>query len=360
MADATHTPRFDDAIVQYLAHLYSDRKMRHACRAKDPEAVAQWQTAARPVLRRLIGLENIASSLGGHRATVELGDPENVGSCTRQRGVLISEPGFRIPFWLLKPRGPGPFPLALTPHGHDRIGMDTSAGVWQTEEHRRRIAAEDRDVALQAAERGFVAIAPAARGLSSAVIPDITGRHGKRDCRSQLIHSLLAGRTTIGERVWDMERLIDWAISLPEVDSDRILMMGNSGGGVVTLYAAACEPRVTVAIPSCSFCTFVGRNGLVHHCDCNAMPGIMQFGEFHDVAGLIAPRHLLIVNGREDPLFPLGEVDRAVEGVRAIYAAAGAPGRAAHRYGHAGHRFYKDLMWPFVESKIPEEPKASS
>ena len=151
-----------------------------------------------------------------------------------------------------------------------------------------------------------------------------------------------------------MGKLMDWAIDLPDVDSSNILMMGNSGGGVVTTYAAACDTRVTVAVPSCSFCTFVGINGLVHHCDCNAVPGIMNFGEFYDVAGLIAPRHLCIVNGRKDNLFPLQEVDRAVAGVRRIYEAAGVPGRFTHHYGEGGHRFYKDLMWPFIEDAMSE------
>jgi dienelactone hydrolase len=197
-----------------------------------------------------------------------------------------------------------------------------------------------------------VAIAPNTRGFAPANVPDITARHGDRNCRSQLIHCLLAGRTAIGERVWDLSRLINWAAALPEVDGSRILMMGNSGGGVATLYAAACDARIAVAVPSCSFCTFVGRDGVVHHCDCNTVPGILAWGEFHDVAALIAPRPLLIVNGRQDTLFPLPEVDRAVERVHRIYDAAGVPDRLVHRYGDGGHRFYADLMWPFIRKAM--------
>ena len=354
MTQKDHPPQYEAPIHRYLTHLYADKRRRYACRAEAPEAVSKWQTSARPALRRLLGLESIASSADGHRPEVSLGPSEDLGDYTRRRGEITSEPGFQVPFWFLKPRGQGPFPLALTPHGHDRIGMDTSAGVHHNEEHLRHIQEEDRDVAVQAARRGFVAIAPATRGQSVVGIPDITGRHGDRNCRSQLIHALLAGRTATGERVWDMQRLIDWASALPEVDPSCILMTGNSGGGVITLFAAACDPRITVAIPSCSYCTFVGTGGLVHHCDCNAVPGILEFGEFYDVAGLIAPRHLLIVNGKKDRLFPLPEVDRAVAGIRRIYAAAGAPDRLDHRYGPEGHRFYADLMWPFVEKAIQE------
>jgi dienelactone hydrolase len=199
-----------------------------------------------------------------------------------------------------------------------------------------------------------VAIAPATRGFAPADLPDLTELHGGRDCCSQLVHCLLAGRTAIGERVWDLRCLLDWACARRDVDPHRVLMMGNSGGGVATLYAAACDPRVTIAVLSCSFCSLVSRDGNVHHCDCNTVPGILSWGGAHDVACLIASRHLLIVNGVHDALFPTAEVDRAVAGVRRIYAVAGAEERLSHRYGEGGHRFYKDLMWPFIEQALDD------
>ena len=171
------------------------------------------------------------------------------------------------------------------------------------------------------------------------------------------MHAILAGRTAIGERVWDLSRMIDWAETQDDVDCTQILMMGNSGGGVATYYAAACETRITVAVPSCSFCTFVGEDGRVHSCDCNAIPGIMRFGDASDVAGLIAPRHLCIVNGKKDELFPLPEIDKAVNRVKEIYRAAGCPEHFIHGYGEEGHRFYRDLMWPFVDSIIKTESR---
>jgi len=167
-----------------------------------------------------------------------------------------------------------------------------------------------------------------------------------------MIHAILAGRSVIGERVWDMERVLDYASGLDGVDASRVLVMGNSGGGVLTLYTAACDTRVSVAVPSCSFCTFVGEDGRVHHCDCNAVPGILTFGDMYDVASLVAPRHMMIVNGRQDTLFPLPEIDRAAAAVARAYEAAGAPERFAHRYGEGGHRFYMDLTWPFIEGAL--------
>ncbi|MFC1718650.1 dienelactone hydrolase family protein [Candidatus Poribacteria bacterium] len=343
-------------INRYLNRLYRENKRLFACHADSPEKVLEWQQRARPALCKLIGLDRIQEDQGNHQTTAELEEPDDMGEYTRQLGVLHSEAHVNIPFWFLKPKTDGPFPLGIFPHGHSKRGFDTYVGIYHDEETRLKIEREERDVAVQAVRNGFVAIAPTTRGFEPAAVPDINGRHGDRDCRSQLMHCLLAGRTSIGERVWDTQKMIDWATSLPYVDSDRILMMGNSGGGVVTIYASACDTRVTVSVPSCSFCTFVGKNGLIHHCDCNAVPGILNFGEFWDVAGLIAPRHLCIVNGKQDPLFPIHEVDRAVEGVGRIYDSAGVPERFAHHYGEGGHRFYRELMWPSIHHAIHKVP----
>ncbi|MGI5818863.1 MAG: alpha/beta hydrolase family protein [Armatimonadota bacterium] len=345
--------RHTDAIIAHLDRLYDPTLREFACLAESPEQVAAWQERARPALRELLGLTRMERELAEHSPTVTLDEPEQLDGFTRRLGRIETEPGWPVEFWLLRPDGEGPFPLAVMPHGHEPRGHDTYAGVDGGEERRiRKIAELDADVAVQAVERGFLAISVNTRGFEANCVPDLNERHDGRDCHSELIHALLAGRTAIGERAWDLERVIDWAVELPEVDASDVLMMGNSGGGMATTYAAACDTRVTIAIASCSFATFVGANGLAYHCDCNVVPGIYRFGEFSDVAGLTAPRHLLLVNGGEDPLFPRDEVERATSGVEDVYDAAGVPGRFEHRWGPEGHRFYADLMWPWVEKAL--------
>jgi dienelactone hydrolase len=347
-AQDTKKAAYSDSVAKYLSRLYDEDKQRLAYRDDYSGGFKNWQEEARAALRERVGLAKIAASVGEHRPTIELGEPEDLGEFTRQKGVMETEPDVRIPFWLLKPKGDGPFPLGIFPHGHDRRGQDTTAGVYSDEAHRKKSLAEDRDVAVQAAKLGFVAIAPAVRGLSVDGVPDLNARHGNRACRSQVMHCLVVGRTATGERVWDMQRLLDWATTLPEVDASHILMMGNSGGGMVTLFAAACDERITVAVPSCSFAPTVREDGYLFHCDCNMVPGILELGGLPGVAGLIAPRHLLAVNGKKDPLFTENAIEEGAATVRAIYTAAGCPERFAHRWGTEGHRFYGDLMWPFV------------
>lgn len=342
------TAAYPAPIASYLERLYDPAVRPLAYRAGQPGGFAAWQRESRTALRARLGLDRIAAAAGARPPAVELGAAVDCGDYTRQRGEIETEPGVRIPFWLLQPKGPPPWPLAVFPHGHDARGHDTTAGVYADAAHERRSLAEDRDVAVQAARRGFLAIAPAVRGISTHLFPDEEKRHDGRPCRSHVVHCLLAGRTATGERVWDLQRILDWALARPGVERGQVLVMGNSGGGMVTMFAAACDERITVAVPSCSFAPTVSRQGYVYHCDCNLVPGLLDFGGLIGVVGLAAPRRVLAVNGRQDPLFANAEIERGAAEVRELFHAAGAPENFQHRWGDGGHRFYQDLMWPFV------------
>lgn len=345
-------PAYPENVRRYVSRICDETHRQFACRAETPAEYAEWQTRARPAYRALLGVPLIEEGCNGFSSKVELGDPvEDLGSYTRRPGCIETEPDVSIRFWLLEPKADGPHPLALTPHGHEN--GDTYAGIWSTEREREQIEQRDQDVAAQAVQRGYLTIAPATRGMgsnpSSYRIADIMGRHDARDCRCHNWHVVMTGRVMLGERAWDLMRLLDWALARPDVDETRVLMLGNSGGGMATLHAAACDERVTTAVPCCSYNNYVSFLGTLRHCPCNAIPGILQFGEFWDVAGLVAPRHLLTVNGREDPAHPVEEVDHAAERLSRIYRAAGVPDRYEHRYGEGGHRFFSDVMWPWIE-----------
>lgn len=345
---ADGAPHYSDQVKRYLGRIYDASRRKHSFQGESQQEFVQWQQAARPALAELIGLNEIRNQVGDFQPQIELGNVKDLGTFTRTKGWIETEPDVRIPFWLLKSKGAGPFPLAVLPHGHDTVGHDTHAGVFHDEKHRQRTVDREGDVAVQAVQHGFVAVAPAMRGLAVDGAPDVFQRHGKSDCRSQLMHCLLAGRTAIGERVWDLQRILDWAVTLPEVDPTQVLMMGNSGGGMATLYTAALDERVTIAVPSCSFTTATSPEGRIYHCDCNIVPGLFGWGDLYDVAGLIAPRYLLAVNGRQDSLHEAAAIEEAASKASAIYQAAGYPERFQHAWGSEGHRYYSQLMWPFV------------
>ena len=88
------------------------------------------------------------------------------------------------------------------------------------------------------------------------------------------------------------------------------------------------------------------------HCPCNYVPDIAVHFEMPDLAMLIAPRPLVIVNGVEDGIFPIEAAKRGFDIVKNIYTAAGAPDNCKHVIGNAGHRFYAADAWPVFDKFI--------
>jgi dienelactone hydrolase len=163
------------------------------------------------------------------------------------------------------------------------------------------------------------------------------------------MHALLFGRTLIGERVFDISRLIDFANTQDYINTDRIVVTGNSGGGTICIFAAAIDRRISMSIPGSYFCTFEDSIGSVRHCECNYVPRIMNLGEMYDVAGLIAPRPFLAVNGSKDTIFPIEATRKAFDELKKIYEAFDASDKVMLYEGKGGHRYYKEKVWSFVK-----------
>ena len=68
-----------------------------------------------------------------------------------------------------------------------------------------------------------------------------------------------------------------------------------------------------------------------------------------DLAGLCAPKYLVIVNGKDDAIFPIAPAQAEFQRTMLIYQAAGFPNRCRMVIGNAGHRFYKADAWPVME-----------
>ncbi len=287
-------------------------------------------------------------------------DSSDQGDHVRQRWVLQVEPTVALPFVVLLPDGGENIrPLVITPHGHGK-NTELYAGIYHSEEERLSIVEGERDVALQAVREGYIAIAPTTRGFGETRTAADKAADATSSCRDLLMHDLLVGRTPIGDRVWDMSRLLDWALAALPVDPRRVAITGNSGGGTISLFAAACDERFSVAAPGSYFCTFAGSIGAIHHCDCNYVPGILNLGEMSDIAGLIAPRPFVAIAGREDPIFPIDQVRLAFKNLQQVYAIAGVPERCALYVGDGGHRYYKNGAWPFIRHQFERIARQST
>jgi pimeloyl-ACP methyl ester carboxylesterase len=61
----------------------------------------------------------------------------------------------------------------------------------------------------------------------------------------------LAGTNLARWEIWDGMRALDYLLTRPEVDPERINITGTSGGGFQTAHIAALDRRIKVAVPSC-------------------------------------------------------------------------------------------------------------
>jgi pimeloyl-ACP methyl ester carboxylesterase len=120
------------------------------------------------------------------------------------------------------------------------------------------------------------------------------------------------------------------------------------------MFSAALLPRLKLVMPSCYFCTFRDSIMSVYHCADNYVPGLAGLAEMADILGLFAPRPVVIVAGREDPLFPIAATRKEFRRLKQIYANAGAADNCKLVIGDGGHRFYAEPAWkqmlPFVYS----------
>jgi dienelactone hydrolase len=312
------------------------RAKAEALRFRAGADVDGWQRSLRGRLREILALPDSADT--ALAPVVEA--PELQGDHTRQRIQFVAEPGETVPGYLLRPvDSRGPLPLMICLQGHSP-GMHLSIGEARNEAEAKAIAG-GRDLALQAVRQGWAALAIEQRAFG------LRARAGVR-CNDAALHALHYGRPLTGQRVFDVMRAIDFAATQPDLDPRRIACMGNSTGGTVSFYAACVEPRLRLAVVSCSFCTFAESWLSRPHCACGYLPGIMQVADMPDLAGLIAPRRLLIVAGRTDPLASIEGVEQGFARAREIFAAAGHPERVRLVVGEGGHQFFPDLAWPVI------------
>jgi len=345
VAEKFYAPAHDSVI-------YAAAGMKYAFNGSSRNDFEEWQKAFRPELRRILGLNIIEASLAGYKPVAQRLSSEDIGYAVRERWRIWTEPTVPLPFILLIPKGVDkPRPLVITPHGHSK-NTELYAGIYHSKEEQDEGEKGERDIAVQAVKEGCIAIAPTTRGFGETRTPEDLKKDALSSCHTLLLHDILVGRTPIGDRVWDISKIIDWALENLPVDPEKIVVTGNSGGGTVTLFAAACDTRIAIAVPSSYFCTFTGSIGTIHHCECNYIPGILQLGEMADVAGLIAPRAFCAVNGQLDDIFPINETRKAFSHLKRIYSAAGVPDNCELYVGPEGHRYYKAGAWSFINKQL--------
>ncbi|MCL2742045.1 MAG: acetylxylan esterase, partial [Oscillospiraceae bacterium] len=245
----------------------------------------EWRGKAIPKLREVLGEMPDPVAL----------NPETVysvadGDLIRERVVIDSEEFMSVPCQVLRPAGmkpDGANAAILCCHGHG-LGKDLVAGMPSTPDHAQRIKNLNYDYGLQMAKAGFLTVMPDLRGFGERKDHDPVPM--QRDpCNVHYIKGAAMGRYPMALNIWDMMRVIDYMQSRPEVDPERIGMMGLSYGGTMTAYVSALDGRVKAADISGYVTPFAKtsiRDG--NFCGMQTVPMLNRHFDAHDVAGLIA------------------------------------------------------------------------
>lgn len=332
------------------AHMHALLKdIRPASRWDGTSDIRLWQAQARDTLSSLLGLSRIAEAATEPVMEIELDHIDTTIGAREIRFRFVTEDRVTVPCHLLIPTdAAGPLPVVLCLQGHSK-GMHISLGRPKYPGDEETCHGGDRDFCVRAVKEGLCAVA-----IEQRCFGECGGTENGPDCRQASMRALLLGRTLIGERVWDISRCIDVLSEhfTEYIDPDRILCLGNSGGGTATIYAAALDERIKVAVPSCAVSTYADSIGAMLHCECNFVPGIAQQFDMGDLCAMTAPRALVVVSGAEDPIFPLDGAKECIQIGLKAYEAYGVGDRLAHVIGSGGHRFYADDSWPTIHQML--------
>lgn len=271
---------------------------------------------------------------------------------TIEKVVFTSEPHSDVPAYVCLPRGVRPpynYIICLQGHG---TGMHNSIGLAADESASADTSAE-LDFGLWCMRHGMAALCIEMRGLGER-LERIQISEKNKGCPTAAMQALALGRTLIGERIFDVERGIDYLAARGDADMKRIGLMGHSSGGTAAVFAAAVLPRLAFVMPVSYFCTFTDSFMARRHCMCCYLPHIMEYAEMADIAGLFAPKPFIAVNGDVDELFPIKATRKAFKDLKRIYAAAGTPDNCHLVVGKGGHRFFADAAWKQIEKVLTQ------
>ncbi len=307
--------------------------------------VEVWQQSLGAALRQQVGLDHFSDE------RCEL-NPRTLWTREHALGtigklVFASESCADVPAYICLPRDVAPpYRFMICVQGHNS-GMHKAIGVDREDEAQEIANEGDRDFGLQCMRHGIAALCIEQRSFGER-------RELKQEmlfpgmCHDAAMHALMLRRTLIGERVYDVDRAIDYLALRGDAVMSSIGVMGNSGGGTTSLFSAALLPRISLAAPGSYFCRFKESIMSIRHCTCNYVPGLYSTADMSDIMGLFAPRPVVIVNGKEDDIFPIEATRDAFSALHRIYETCGAGGRCHLVVGDEGHRFYADAAWPLI------------
>jgi hypothetical protein len=221
-----------------------------------------------------------------------------------QKVSFLSAPEVRVTANLFIPDGEGPFPAVLNCHGH-----------WMQGKIAAKVQARGHFLALN----GIVTLSVDAAGSGDRADDEREFTYHGATRGGELF---LYGDSLLALQVRDNKRAVDALQSLTCVDPERIGVIGASGGGNQTMWLAAMDERVKVAVPVVSVGSFEAYIGRCN-CVCETLPGGLAVAEEWEILGAMAPKPLLVINALHDqPAFgyePMSQTCRRLQEVYTLF-----------------------------------------
>ncbi len=273
---------------------------------------------------------------------------EKLEGYVRRKVTFAVEKGDRVPAWLLIPNGvtaDKKAPAMLCLHQTTGIGKGEPAGLG---------GKESLNYALHLVKRGYVCLAPDYPSFGDYKY-DFQGSFKRGDYQSGSMKA-----------IWNNMRAVDYLQSLPEVDGERIGVIGHSLGGHNAMFTAAFDERLKVIVSSCGFCSFAKYYGgkLGGWTSDRYMPRIaseyandakkMPF-EFTDVVISFAPRAFMAVAPVKDDNFEVAGVKDVIAAAEPVYKALGKADNLKAVYPNSGHDFPEDgrkAAYEFIDKHL--------
>jgi dienelactone hydrolase len=330
--------------------------------------LAAWQSTARA---------RVLERLSYHPAPVppaaEIIRREDHGDYVQEYLTFQTTPDIRVPAYVLVPKAaklPAPGIVALHCHGGFYVWGKEKL-IESDREHPQLTAYKQelyhgRSIASELARRGYVVIvidafywgerrmvldddAASYREPSRMTKEDVSNFNRRSQQAEELVARSLftAGITWPGAALWDDIRTVDYLASRPEVDPARLASVGLSMGGYRSFLLAALDSRIKVAVDvgwMASLAAQIKRH-VVHTIGFSFhIAGLYHYLDLPDLAALIAPRALMVINGSKDALFESQGVRAAFEKIEACFRKAGVAERQQCRLYDTPHEFNPEMQ----------------
>ncbi len=251
-----------------------------------------------------------------------------------EKVIFESQPKFYVTASLYVPtRGRAPYPAILFPLGHEEGAK--AHDTWQ-------------QVLGSFAQKGYVALAWDTVGQGERVQMYDADWGESKVRRSTTEHTiigiqcLLTGDNLARYTIWDGMRALDYLLSRPEVDTTRVGLTGNSGGGTHTAYLGALEDRIHVAAPSCFLTSWSALLDTIGPQDAeqNLVPWIGAGLDHADFIYAFAPKPYLMLSAIRD-FFSIGGARATYREAQGVYKLLGVPEKLSMVEADDGHGYSK-------------------